>query len=109
MWRRGDVSRDEYEAMERAARVLVAKENWMEAYVHYTACATRAGSGGGSEWEDCARALCNRSLMALRMAWTPLLACLRFLRRLCHLLCAMPCGLPRSLRAPRALPPPPWR
>ena len=67
MWRRGDVSRDEYEAMERAARVLVAKENWMEAYVHYTACATRAGSGGGSEWEDCARALCNRSLMALRM------------------------------------------
>ena len=67
MWRRGDVSRDEYEAMERAARVLVAEENWMEAYVHYTACATRAGSGGGSEWEDYARALCNRSLMALRM------------------------------------------
>ena len=67
MWRRGDVSRDEYEAMERAARVLVEKENWMEAYVHYTACATRAGSGEGPEWEDYARALCNRSLMALRM------------------------------------------
>lgn len=62
-----DARKDACEALERAARVLVEKENWMEAYVHYTACATRARSGGAEMWDAYARACLNRSLMALRM------------------------------------------
>ena len=58
-------SKGEYDAIDRAAKHLARTENWMDAYMHFTLCVNDRTAH--AEELDLARALVNRSLMALKL------------------------------------------